>query len=51
MGLFKPDGVVMMIVKLVLELEAAKKRIKTLESDRECLERLLQTKQKFEVKV
>ena len=47
---FKEDGTVMLIVNLVLQLDEAKKRIKKLEVDKECLNALLQRKQNFEVR-
>lgn len=49
--MFKPNGVVLIIVSLVLELEAERKKVKRLERDKKCLESLLQTKLKFEVRV
>ena len=49
--MFKPNGIVMLIVDLTLQLAAAKKRIKQLESDKKCLENMLQTKIPFKARV
>ncbi|WP_294962272.1 hypothetical protein [Sulfurimonas sp.] len=48
--MFKPNGTVMMIVNLALELADEKKKVKQLERDNKCLSNLLQTKRRFEVR-
>jgi len=47
---FNPDGPVMTIVNLVLELDKYKKAYKKAKAENECLKRLIQTKQSFEVR-
>ena len=48
---FNPNGLVMMIVNLVSELDRYKKAYRQVKADNECLKNLLQTKQSFEVRV
>ncbi len=50
MKLFDKNSTAMLIVDLVLELEKYKKAYKQQKADNECLKRLLQTKQNFEVR-
>lgn len=47
---FRPGGIVMMIVELVLELDKYKKAYKKTKAENEFLRDLLQTKQPFEAR-
>jgi len=48
--MFKPNGTVMMIVELVLELDKYKKLYEKEKADNKCLKKILQTKQAFEAR-
>lgn len=50
MRAFSPNGAVMKIVEIVIELEKYKQELKKLKAENELLRDLIQTKQRFEVR-